>query len=74
MRASESRPWARLVWSTGQVRYPPLERFWKPMISLDKSGETLENSFWMVKHIDLSPNFFDASLLIVQLSYDSNKI
>jgi hypothetical protein len=54
----------------GQVRYPPLE----VDISSDKSGENLEKDFWMVKHIDLSPNFFDASLLIVRFSYDSNKI
>jgi hypothetical protein len=37
-------------------------------------GETLKKGFWMVKHLDLSPNFFDASLLIVWLFYDSNKI
>jgi hypothetical protein len=30
--------------------------------------------FWKVKHLDLSPNYFDASLLIVRLSYDSSKI
>jgi hypothetical protein len=38
------------------------------------SGETLENGFWMVKHLDLSPNFFDVSPLIVGLSCDSNKL
>jgi hypothetical protein len=57
---------------TRQVRYPPLEAdagFWKPLISLD-----LEKGFWMVKHLGLSLNIFGASLLIVRLSYDSNKI
>jgi hypothetical protein len=32
-----------------------------------------KKDFWMVKHPDLSPNFFDVWLLIVQLFYDSNK-
>jgi hypothetical protein len=61
----------RLVW------YLPLESgesFWKLVISLDKSGKNLEKGFWMVKHLILSPNFFDVSLLIVRLSYDLNKI
>jgi hypothetical protein len=40
-------------------------RLWKPVISPDKSGETLENGFWMVKQLDLSPNIFVTSLLIV---------
>jgi hypothetical protein len=28
----------------------------------------------MVKHVGISPNFFDVSLLIVRLSYDPDKI
>jgi hypothetical protein len=40
-------------------------RLLKPVISPDKSGENLEKDFLMVKHLDLSPNFFVASLLIV---------
>jgi hypothetical protein len=46
---------------------------WKLVISPNKSGENLKKGFWMVKHLVLSPNFFDASFLIVRLSYDSNK-
>jgi hypothetical protein len=42
--------------------------------SPDKSGETYKWKIWRDKHLDLSPNFFDASLLIVPLFYDSNKI
>jgi hypothetical protein len=33
--------------------------------SPDKSGETWKSDFWMVKHLDLSPIFFNVSLLIV---------
>jgi hypothetical protein len=40
-------------------------RLWKPVDSLDLSGETWNSDIWMVKHLDLSPNFFDVSLLIV---------
>jgi hypothetical protein len=42
--------------------------------SPDKSGETRKFGFWIDKRLDLSPNFFGISLLIVQLFYDSNKI
>jgi hypothetical protein len=43
------------------------------MNSPDKSGEDLEKEFCMVKHIDLSPNFFYASLLIVDFSMSQIK-
>jgi hypothetical protein len=60
---------------SGTRLWKPVKRFWKLVISQGKSGETLEKGFWMVKHLlDLSPNIFDASLLIVWLFCDSNKI
>jgi hypothetical protein len=57
---------------------PPLDKsgeaFQNPEDSLDKSGEARKWKIWSDKHLDLSPKFFDVSLLIVWLSYDSNKI
>jgi hypothetical protein len=59
---------------SGGALCSPVWTLWKPVDSLDMSDETWKLDFWMVKHLGLSPNFFDVSLLIVQLSYDSNKI
>jgi hypothetical protein len=42
--------------------------------SPDKSSEGWKWKIWSDKHLDISSNFSDASLLIVRLSYDSNKI
>jgi hypothetical protein len=42
--------------------------------SPDKSGETWKTNLREFEHLDLSLNFFDASLLIVRLSYGSNKM
>jgi hypothetical protein len=54
--------------------WSPVQALWKPVDSSDKSGETWNEEFWKIRHLDLSPNFFYASLLIVRLFYDSNKI
>jgi hypothetical protein len=35
------------------------------MDSPDKSDEIWKLDFWMLRHLGLSPNFFDVSLLIV---------
>jgi hypothetical protein len=59
---------------SGGALWSPVQTLWKPVDSSDKSGETWKLDFWMVKHLGISPNFFDVSLLIVRLSYDSNKI
>jgi hypothetical protein len=61
-------------WNPVSDRTSLVQWLWKPTISQDKFGEILEKEFWMVKHLDLSPNFFEVSLLIVQFFYDSNKI
>jgi hypothetical protein len=54
--------------------WSPVKSLWNSMDSSDKSGEAWKWRIWRDKHLDLSPNFFNASLLIVQLSYDLNKI
>jgi hypothetical protein len=85
-RPLEASPQTGLVRMTGQVRChhrtSPMgggalesdPEFLEAGGSPDKSDETRKFDFWIDKHLDLSPNFFGASLLIVQLSYDSNKI
>jgi hypothetical protein len=47
--------------TTGQVRWVSLQSGGLP----DKSGETWKWKIWSDKHLNLSPNFFDMSLLIV---------
>jgi hypothetical protein len=54
--------------------WSPVKSLWNPMNSPDKFDEARKWKIWSDKHLDLSPNFFNASLLIVRLSYDSNKI
>jgi hypothetical protein len=68
---SSSWPWPD---KSGTHALEAGESFWKLVISLDKSSEQLEKDFWMVNHLNLSQNFFNALLLRVRLSYDSNKI
>jgi hypothetical protein len=52
----------------------PVKSLWNLVDSPDKSGEGRKWKIWIDKHLDLSPNFFNASLWIVWLPYDSNKI
>jgi hypothetical protein len=59
---------------SGGALWSLVKSLWNLVDSPDKSGEAWKWKVWSDKHLNLSPNFFDASLLIVQLSYDSNKI
>jgi hypothetical protein len=59
---------------SGGALWSPVKSLCNPVDSPDKSGEAWKWKIWCDKHLDLSPNIFDASLLIVWLSYDSNKI
>jgi hypothetical protein len=59
---------------SGGALWSPVQILWKPVDSPDKFGETWKLDFWIVKHLGLSPNFFDVFLLIARLFYDSNKI
>jgi hypothetical protein len=59
---------------SGGALCSPVRTFWNLVDSPDKSGEGRKWKIWIDKHLDLSPNFFNASLWIVWLPYDSNKI
>jgi hypothetical protein len=48
----------------------PVKSIWNLVDSPNKFGEARKWKIWSDKHLNLSPNFFVASLLIVRLSYD----
>jgi hypothetical protein len=59
---------------SGGALWSPVKSLWNLVDSSDKSSEAWKWKIWSDKQLDLFPNFFDASLLIVRLFYDSNKI